>query len=298
MAVKQVEFPFGAVFTSLLTIPLQAPNSEKLTVSDLLPTASGRFWVVDGKAAVLKIYSQEGRRLRSLDRRATGLRRPVGLASLHSRWIAALDGHLPAVVIMDEAGRVLRRFPLPELDRPVQICNLGDRLLAVVGTGWGAGSGRLVHLYNKTGDYIESLFGEPSRKPISGRAYMAAAGSSMYMGHDRTDSFAIYDVEARGVVAFSNLNPSVAESCGRYDGDSVLTGLFAASCGPLIAQYAPVSGRQYRYDLYSLDGTPIALGLHSPERVVGVEGPLFYSVRTADDGSNELRVWRMSFEAG
>ena len=179
MAVRQVEFPFGAVFTSLLTIPLQAPKNECLTVSDLLPTASGRFWVVDAKAEVLKVYSQEGRQLRSLAQRATGLRRPVGLASLHSRWIAALDGHLPAIVIMDEAGRVLRRFPLPELDRPVQVCNLGDRLLAVVGTGWGPGSGRLVHLYSKTGDYIESLFGEPKSKPMSGRAYMAAAGSSM-----------------------------------------------------------------------------------------------------------------------
>lgn len=298
MAVKQVEFAFGAVFTSLLTIPLQAPKDESLTVSDFLPTASGRFWVVDAKAAALKIYSQEGRQLRSLAQRATGLRRPVGLVSLHGRWIAALDGHLPAIVIMDEAGRVLRRFPLPELDRPIQVCNLGDRLLAVVGTGWGPGSGRLVHLYSRSGDYIESLFGEPRSKATSGRAYLAAAGSAMYMGHDRTDSFAIYDVEARGVVAFSNLNPSVSDSRGRYHGGAVLTGLFAASCGPLIAQYAPVSGGEYRYDLYSLDGTPMALGLHSPERVVGVEGPLFYSVRTMEDGSNELQVWKMSFEAG
>lgn len=298
MAVKQVEFAFGAVFTSLLTIPLQAPKDESLTVSDLLPTASGRFWVVDAKAAALKIYSQEGRQLRSLAQRATGLRRPVGLASLHSRWIAVLDGHLPAIVVMDEAGRVLRRFPLPELDRPVQVCNLGDRLLAVVGAGWGPGAGRMVHLYSRSGDYIESLFGEPRRKLTSGRAYMAAAGSSMYMGHDRTDSFAIYDVEARGVVAFSNLNPSVSDIRGRYHGGPALIGLFAASCGPLIAQFAPVSGREYRYDLYSLDGTPIALGLHSPERVVSVEGPLFYSVRTTEDGTNELRVWKMSFEAG
>jgi len=293
-----VEFAFGAVFTSLLTIPLQAPKDEILTVSDLLPTSSGRFWVVDAKVAALKIYSQEGRQLRSLAQRATGLRRPVGLASLHGRWIAALDGHLPAVVIMDEAGRVVRRFPLPELDRPVQVCNLGDRILAVVGAGWGPGQGRLVHLYTKSGEYIESLFGEPRRKPASGRAYMAAAGSAMYMGHDRTDSFAIYDVEARGVVAFSNLNPAISDGRGRYGGDAVLSGLFAASCGPLIAQFAPGSGRDYRYDLYSLDGKPMALALHSPERVVSVEGSLFYSVRTDGDGNNELRVWRMSFAAG
>ena len=66
----------------------------------------------------------------------------------------------------------------------------------------------------------------------------------------------------------------------------------------MIAQYAPVDGADYRYDLYSLDGTPMALGLHSPERVVGVEGPLFYSLRNTETGPDELRVWRMSFEAG
>ena len=132
----------------------------------------------------------------------------------------------------------------------------------------------------------------------SGVSWKVGVWAALWRSLTRTDSFAIYDVEARGVIAFSNLNPSVSESCGRYDGDAVLTGLFAASCGPLIAQYAPVSGREYRYDLSSLDGTPIALGLHSPERVVGVEGPLFYSVRTLEDGTNELRVWKMSFEAG
>ncbi len=293
-----MEFAFGAVFTSLLTIPLQAPQHEPLAVADLLPTPSGRFWVVDAKGAALRVYSPEGRQLWSLGRRATGLRRPVGLACLHSRWIAALDGHLPAIVILDEAGRVQRRFPLPEVDRPVQVCNLGERLLAVVGTGWGPGSGRLVHLYSGSGDYIESLFGEPTKKATSGRAYLAAAGSAMYMGHDRTDSFAVYDIEARGVVAFSNLNPSVSEESGRYASGAELTGLFAASCGPLIAQYGSESGQDYRYDLYSLDGTPMALGLRSPERVVGVEGPLFYSVRAPECGINELRVWKMSFEAG
>ena len=292
-----VEFAFGAAFTSLLTIPLRTRKQERLSVSDLLPTASGRYWVVDSNAAALKIYSPEGRQLRLLGRKATGLRRPVSLASLHSRWIVALDGHLPAVVVMDEAGRVLRRFPLPEVDRPVQICNLEDRRLAVVGSGWGPGAGRLVHLYTTAGEYVESLFGEPQRGRPQGRVFMAAARSAMYMGHTRTDSFAIYDVEARGVVAFSNLNSSVAERSGRYsDSGAKLSGLFAASCGPLIAQYAPSTEAQdYRYDLYSLDGTPVALGLRSPERVVGVEGPLFYSVRGKDRGSCELRVWKMSW---
>ncbi|MEE9133819.1 MAG: hypothetical protein V3U13_09670 [Gemmatimonadota bacterium] len=295
-----VEFAFGAVFTSLLRIPLRAAREDSLIVSDLLPTASGRFWLVDANAAALKIFSPEGHQLGSLQQRATGLRRPVSLASLHGRWIAALDGHLPAVVILDEAGRVLRRFPLPELDRPVQICNLDDRRLAVVGSGWGAGAGRQVHLYTTNGEYIESLFGESRRARKRDRAYVAAAGSAMYLGHSHTDSFAIYDVDAHGVVAFSNLNASVAESRGRYSRSGArLCGLFAASCGPLIAQYAPEAGaRDYSYDLYSLDGTPIALGLRSPERVVSLEGPLFYSVRTTERGDNELRVWKLRFEPG
>jgi len=292
-----VEFAFGAAFTSLLTIRLRTRREERLTVSDLLPTASGRFWVVDSNAAALRIYSPEGRQLRLLDRRATGVRQPVSLAALHNRWIVALDGHLPAVVVMDEAGRVLRRFPLPELDRPVQVCNLEDRRLAVVGTGWGPGAGRLVHLYTTAGEYVESLFGEPQRGRPTGRAFMAAARSAMYMGHTRTDSFAIYDVEARGVVAFSNLNSSASGRSGRYSSAAAkLSGLFAASCGPLIAQFAPSTETQdYRYDLYALDGTPVALGLRSPERVVGVEGPLFYSVRGKDRGGCELRVWKMSW---
>ncbi len=291
-----VRFEFGAAFTSLLTIPLRAGGAEPLTVSDLLATSSGRIWVADSAAADLKIFSQDGHRLGSLKRRTTGLRRPVSLAPLHSRWIAALDGHLPAVVILDELGRVVRRFPTPELDRPVQVCNLDDRRLAVVGTGWGAGSGWLVHLYTTGGEYLESLFGEPRSAGESDRAFVAAASSSVYIGHSRTDSFAVYDVEARAVLSFANLNASVAEHWRRY-GESTppLKGLFAAPCGPLIAQYASPAGTDFTYDLYDLDGSAIALGLKSPERVVGVEGPLFYSVRALPQGS-ELRVWRLKVD--
>jgi hypothetical protein len=299
-AESTVEFAFGAVFTPLLSIPLQADTGERLTVSDLLPSASGRFWVADAKAGMLRVYSPEGRQFGTLSRSKTGLRRPVSLASLHGRWIAVLDGHLPAIAILDEAGRVVRRFPLPELDRPLQVCNLGDRRLAVVGTGWQKSDGRLVHLYTTDGEYIESLFGQPRDDEAAGRAFVAAAGSAMYLGHNRTDSFSIYDIEARAVVAFANQNSVVQESREGYGGADVrLCGLFAASCGPLIAQFALDSDDEgYLYDLYSLDGTPIALGLHSPERVVGVEGPLFYSVRTSRRGDNELRVWKLIFQEG
>ena len=290
-----VEFGFGAAFTSIRAIPLRATARERLTVSDLLPVASGRYWVADARAAVLKIYSQQGDLVRTLGRGATGIRRPVSLTSFHGRWIAALDGRLPAIVILDERGRPLRRFPLPEVDRPLQICNVGDRLLAVVGSGWGRGSGRLVHLYSPAGDHVESLFGAPRHG--SGRAYVAAAGIAVYLGHSASESFAIYDLEARAILSFPSLAARIARSVGRdagFAGD--LRGLFATACGPLLAVYTADSGpRRYLYDLYSLEGEPIALGLPSRERVVGVEGPLFYSVRATADGALTLNVWKLSY---
>jgi hypothetical protein len=292
-----VEFPFGAVFTSLLTIPLQVEPGESLVVSDFLATTSGRLWVADETACLLKIYAHDGRRLGSLARFDTGLRRPVSLTSLHERWVAVLDGYVPAVAILDEAGRLARRFPLPEVDRPLQILNLGDRRLAVVGSGWGPGVGHLVHLYTPSGEYIESLFGEPRAGQDLGRAFVAGAGSAVYIGHSQTDSFAVYDVEARGVVSFSSLKtpPGTQESGGRYS-SLQLRGLFATACGPLIAQYVDDrNAPEYLYDLYGLDGAPIALGLRSEERVVGVEGPLFYSVRTSRDGAALVRVWKLKY---
>jgi hypothetical protein len=293
-----VQFPFGAAFTSLLTIPLRAEVEEDFRVSDVLATVSGRVWVVDASAAELKIFSQDGHRLGSLRRTATGLRRPVSLTPLHSRWIAVLDGHLPAVVILDELGRLVRRFLLPELDRPFQVCNLDDRRLAVVGSGWGPGAGKLLHLYTTGGDYLESLFGEPRGARAPDRAFIAAAGSAVYLAHSRADSFAVYDVEARAVLSFPVLNASVAERRQRCGVDTHrLEGLFVAPCGPLIAQYSvPDRSHEYGYDLYKLDGSAIALGLRSPERVVGVEGPLFYSVRPGADGAVELRVWKLLAE--
>ncbi len=296
-SVPTVQFAFGAAFTPLMSIPLRPGRGGRLAVSDLLPTPSGRFWVANAAQPALDIYSPDGEPLRSLDRRVTGLRRPVGLTSLYGRWIAALDGYMPAVAIFDEGGRVLRRFLLPELDRPVQVCNLCDRWLAVVGTGWGRGASRQVHLYTPTGEYVESLFGEPREGEAAGRAYMAAAGSAVYLGHSRTDSFAIYDVEARAVVAFPRLSGSPVRTVAREPTDCLrLTGLFAAACGPLIALYSPVArSRGHLYDLYALDGTPVSLGVPSLERIVAVEGPLFYSVRIEDGGGVTLSVWKVRF---
>ncbi len=295
-----VEFAFGAAFQSLLSIPLRAGFGESSHVSDLLPTASGRFWIADALSSALRIYSSDGEPLRSLDRKHTGLRRPVSLTSLYGHWIVALDGYVPTVAILDERGDVLRRFAVQELDRPVQICNVCDRWLAVVGSGWERGAGRLVHLYTPSGEYVESLFGEPLEGEAAGRAYVAAGGSAVYLGHSDTDSFAIYDVEARAVLAFPRLSGCPLRTVAREVGDSLrLSGLFAAACGPLIAVYTSrAPGDGYRYDLYGLDGAPVVLRVSSPERIVAVEGPLFYSVREDEGGGLTLSVWKVRFDPG
>jgi hypothetical protein len=282
----RVEFEFGAVFTSVRAIPLRTGRGDRLCVTDLLAAASGRLWIADAPAKALKIYSPQGWRLQALDREATGLRRPVSLTSLYGRWIAALDGLLPAVAILDESGRSVRRFRLHEVDRPVQVCSLSDRRLAVLGAGWGRGSGKLVHLYTTGGEYIESFFSEPRGGRSQGRAYAATLGELLYLAHTGTDSFAVYDLAADAVLSF----PSVASRDA-----GTLRGLFATRCGPLLALYARGAG-DYWYDIYGLDGAPIALGVPSGERVVGVEGPFFYSVHSAPGGDPTLRVWKLRFD--
>lgn len=290
-----VEFAFGAVFTSIRTIPLRAGRAEGLDVSALLHAGSGRFWVADARAAALKIYSEQGWRLRTLGREATGIRRPVSLTPLHGRWIAALDGSVPGVVVLDESGRALSRFPLPELDCPVQICSLGDRRLVVVGSGFGPGAGKLVHIYTAGGAHIESLFGEPRDERGAGRAFVAAAGATLYLGHSRCDSFWIYDVEAHSVVAFPSLTARLARRLGSEAGfEWTLCGLFATACGALLAAYTRGSAaREYLYDVYALDGTSVALGLHAAQRVVGVEGPFFYAVSGEPGAGTTVSVWKL-----
>jgi hypothetical protein len=290
-----VEFSFGAAFTSIRAIPLRVGRDERLTVTDLLPAASGRLWIADADERALKIYSPQGWCLQTLDRDATGLRRPVSLASLHGRWVAALDGLLPAVVILDESGRPLRRFRLPEVDRPVQICSLGDRRLVVLGSGWGRCMGKLIHLYTPGGEHIESLISEPRDGHSHGRAYAAVMGEFLYLAHGHTDCFEVYDLEASAIYAFPSATARIATTDSDVGGAPDLQGLFAMRCGPLLAVYARDAG-DYLYDLYALDGTPIALGLPSGERVVGVEGPLFYSVHRTESGDSTLRVWKLRLE--
>jgi len=282
----RVEFEFGAAFTSVRAIPLRTGRGDRLCVTDLLAAESGRLWIADAAARALKIYSPQGWRLQALDREATGLRRPVSLTSLYGRWVVALDGLLPAIAILDESGRSVRRFRLHEVDRPVQVCSLSDRRLAVLGSGWGRGAGKLVHLYSTGGEYIESFFSEPRGSRPQGRAFAATLGEMLYLAHTGTDSFVVYDLEADAVLSFASV-------AGRAVG--TLRGLFATRCGPLLALYAGGDGG-YLYDIYGLDGAPIALGVLSGERVVGVEGPFFYSVHGSPGGDPTLRVWKLKFD--
>jgi hypothetical protein len=274
------------VFTSVRVVPLRSGRHDRLCVTDLLAAASGRLWIADAPAKALKIYSPQGWIVQVLDRQATGLRRPVSLTPLHGRWIAVLDGLLPAVAILDESGRTVSRFRIHEVDRPVQVCSLSDRRLAVLGSGWGRGAGKLVHLYTTGGEYIESFFGEPRDGRSAGRACAATLGETLYLAHTGTDSFAVYDLEADAVISF----PSATGQ-----GTGTLRGLFATRCGPLLALRARGDG-DYLYDIYGLDGTPVALGVASSERVVAVEGPLFYSVHNGPGGDPTLRVWKLRFE--
>lgn len=284
-----MEFEFGAAFTPIRRIPLRADPGERLTVTDLLPSASGLFWVADGAAGELKVYSQDGRRLRTLGREVTGLRCPVSLTSLHGRWLAVLDGDRPRVSILDESGRRQRQFQLPEIDRAYQLCNLGDRFLAAVGRGWELSAGKLVHLYEPTGQYVDSLFGEPSDTRGDGRAYAAAAGHVLYLADSRSDSFTTYDLRDCSVLSFPRLTGSTGQS-------TTLQGLFVTGCAEVVAVSAEDGGECYIYDLYALSGRPIALGLRTGERVVALESSLLYSVRVSTDQPPTLRVWKLRYE--
>lgn len=285
-----VEFDFGVAFTPIRSVRIKEPQGERLDIGALLPDSAGRFWVVGRGSKALGIYSQQGHRLRALDSTTTRVRTPVSMTGLHERWVAVLDGQLPAVVIMDERGHPLRRFALPELDQPVQLCNLGDRYMAVMGTGWGRGRGRIVHLYTLDGEYQESLFDEPYGNRS---ACVASAGSALYVSHGGGESFSIYDVEVRSVLSFPGhaLTAELGERSPDGPGCALLD-LFATRCGALLAVHRDEGERCYVYDLYGLDGSAIAARLHSPERVVGVEGPLFYSVRRGQAGLM-LRVWKL-----
>lgn len=283
-------------FWAIRSIGLRAEAGRRLAVSDLLPVASGRIWIADARAGAVEVYSQQGQRLAVLGCGVTGLRRPVSLTGFHGRWIAALDGGRAALSILDERGRALRRFLLPEVDRPRQLCNVEDRLLAVIGTGWGRGAGRLLHLYTPAGEHVESLHGEPRwvRGRRQGRPYAVALDGRLCVGDTRTESFVVYDLGG-GVRSFPNLSARLAR---RLDGGGgfagTLRGLFAAPFGSLIALYT--GGREagrFVYDAYAPDGTPLALGLESRERLVGIEGWLFYSLCRTDRCSARLRVWKL-----
>ena len=160
------------------------------------------------------------------------------------------------------------------------------------------GCQRIVHVGRPI---VESLLGEPRDARPGDRVYLSAVGELLYIGHSRTDSFAIYELEGHAVLSFPSDTARIAERLGRDIGFAgALRGLFATACGPLLAVYSRGSagGRDYLYDRYGLDGSPIALGTPSREHVLGVEGSLYYSVRRAPGGDVTLRIWRLSRAGG
>ena len=304
-----VRFAFGAAFRPVRALSLQAPDRGSGRVADLMATSMGEFWVADPEAGALRVHAPDGTLIRILGREDTSLSRPVSLTGLHGRWIVALDGRKPRLAVLDEAGRLQRRFPLPEVDRPVQVCNLADRWLVVAGDGWRAGAGKLIHVYTLFGDHVESLFSVPNTGRAHGRAYIAAYGTSIYLAHTRSEVVSIYDTLARTVIAFpasgdgdgpGGAGEPGAAADGRVTCDE-LAGLFATRCGEALTMYragGPDGG--YVYDLNGLGGHPVARGLWTRERVVALEGPFFYSVAAATGSAGRvtgmsLRVWKLAY---
>lgn len=303
-----VRFEFGAAFTPVRTLSLEAPDRGSGRVADLMATRAGGFWVADPEIGALRVHAPDGTLVRALGREDTSLSRPVSLTGLHGHWIVALDGRKPRLAVLDEAGRLQRRFPLPEVDRPVQVCNLGDRWLAVAGDGWRAGAGKLIHLYTPFGDHEDSLFAVPMGRRGGGRAYVASYGTSIYLAHTRSEVVSIYDILSRTVIAFPtwaeeedaiSSSGSLPRRAGGGRGGE-LAGLFATRCGEALTMYRTEgSDGGFVYDLHALNGRPVARGLWAEERVVGLEGPFFYSVAASmgsvQRGSVPLRIWKLSY---
>jgi hypothetical protein len=141
-------------------------------------------------------------------------------------------------------------------------------------------------VYTASGDHVESLFAIPrGHRGPAGRPHIATWQDAIYLAHTETDSVAIYDESARTMLSF----PTAAE-----DASGRLAGLFATRCGEVLTMWRAPNGGGYLYDLHALSGHAIARGLAVPDRIVGLEGPFFYSVE--ESGAElRLRVWKLRY---
>lgn len=302
------EHGFAAAFVRVRSVTLeQRAGGRVLAVGELVSTPSGHFWLVDPRAGDVKIYGLGGRLLHVLrgGSRLADLCAPVSLAHVHGSWVAVLDAGAGRVVLYDGRARRQGGFDLPQVEAPFQLRNLGDEHLAVVGPGGGRRPDRLVHLYRFDGRYAESVFSvsrravretrdtasrDPTFEPPHATAQSAAVGRSILLAYAPARSVTRYDFATRMVHSFP-LDPG-ADSTG---GAAALHGLFAGPGGRVVVMqrtWEPVE--RYVYALYDASGEVVLGNVHSSQRVVGVEGRLFYSIRTSQaDGGFTLQICRL-----
>lgn len=308
---RVVEVGFAAAFVPVRSVALEErPGARVRSAEEATHTASGHFWLVDreggagGAGGNVKIYAPEGRLCHVLRGGARGadLCDPVSATTVHGSWVAVLDAGAGRVSLYDARARRQGGFDVPQVDEPRQIRNLGDQHLAVVGRGGGDRSRRLVHLYRLDGRYSESVFAAAHRGVREARgfasasqdvhacpvAHSAATGRCLLVAYGPTESVTQYDFETRLVHSFP------CNQDARRDG-SALCGLFAAASARVVVMYrAPGAVPRYEYALYTLAGELILGNVHSPQRLVGVEGRLFYSIGGAEpEGGLTLRVCRL-----
>jgi hypothetical protein len=299
-----LQYGFAAAFVHLRSITLQGRAGARLRdPSDVAGTPPGHYWIVDAAAADVKVFGPEGR-LRHVLRGGPGavaLCGPASVTAFHGSWVAVLDAGAGRVALYDGRARRLGGFDLLHVEEPLQIRNLGDRWLAVLGRGSGRAAGRWVHLYRPDGRHEESFFslGARGRAGHGGdgpaaahnaappNVQSAAAGQALWIAYEPGGAAVVYDLTHRLVHCFP-LEPAPP-------GEITLCGLFPAPGGRVIVMRGDAAPRRrFLYQLYTAAGELVMGDLRSPQRLVGVEGRLFYAIEPAEaDDGLRLRICRL-----
>jgi hypothetical protein len=308
-----VEYGFAAAFAPVRRVRLESrPGGRIPAAGEIAGTASGHFWWVDPAGCDVKIYGPDGR-LGHVLRGGGGLAdlcAPASVTAFHGSWVAVLDAGLGRVQLYDARARRQGGFDLPHLDEPRQIRNLGDRHLAIIGPGSGRAADRWVHLYRPDGRHIESVFAfsrrqrsvlapaappapappgapvGPEAAPNGDALQSAAAGASLWLAYGPHGAVVLYDFSSRLVHSFA-LEP---EARGEPP-----CGVFATSAERAVVMYREPETGRYAYDLYAPTGERILGPVRSAQRLVGVEGPLFYSIDSGKERESDatLRICRL-----
>lgn len=300
-----LQYGFAAAFIHLRTIALERRSGAPiLDVGEVAGTDRGDIWIVDRRAQDVKIFAPDGR-LRHVLRgrsRLTELCAPVGLSPFHGSWMAVLDAGVGRVHYYDVRGRRQGGFDLPQVEEPRQIRSLGDDGFGVIGRG-GDGRERWVHLFRPDGRHAESVFAAPSRfvreslssldrRPVRAEdavPHAAAAGRSLWLAYEPSATVVWYDFSTRLVHSFP------LDTGLRPPGSATVCGLFAAHGGRVIVMHRTSEAEErYAYDLYTAAGEPVITNVRSTQRLVGVEGRLFFSLDPLHPEEDcRLRVCRL-----